>query len=299
MWLWTAIASAVFLGIYEVLKKKASAGNSVLNVLLYATAFGALFFVPFAISAFMGWNWFEGTIFQMEKGTPQDHLIVLGKSLIVTISWISGLYGLKNLPITTVGPLKATRPVFILLGSILIYGEHLNGLQWVGILISMAALFMLSLSSRREGISFTHNKWIWCMAVSVLFGVISALIDKKIMTWMQPMFVQAWCNIYIAVLLGLIVLFYKLLKSPVYEQLSWDWTIVLIAVFLTISDFLYFFCLTDSDSMISVVSMLRRCSTVVTFILGAIVFKEKNLKAKGLELALLLIGAALLVFASQ
>lgn len=299
MWLWTAIASAVFLGVYEVIKKKASGGNTVLNVLLYATAIGALFFVPFVLSAICGWNWFEGSVFHMEKGTLSDHLIVLGKSLIVTVSWISGLYGLKNLPITTVGPIKATRPVFILLGSILIYSEHLNGLQWVGIIISMVAFFLLSLSSRKEGVSFIHNKWIWCMAVSVLSGVVSALIDKKIMTWMEPMFVQAWCNIYIAVMLALIVLFYKLIKSPVYQKLNWDWTIVFIAVFLTVSDFLYFFCLTDTNSMISVVSMLRRCSVVVSFVLGAIVFKEKNIKAKGFELLLLMIGAALLVFASQ
>lgn len=299
MWLWAAIASAVFLGVYEVIKKEASGNNSVLNVLLYATAIGALFFVPFALSAVCGWNWFEGSIFQMEKGTSTDHLIVLGKSLIVTVSWISGLYGLKNLPITIVGPLKATRPVFILIGSILIYGEHLNGLQWVGILISMTALFMLSISSRREGVRFIHNKWIGCMAVSVLFGVVSALIDKKIMTWMSPMFVQAWCNIYIAALLALLTLFYKLKGNSVYEKLNRDWTIVLIALFLTISDFLYFFSLTDSQSMISIVSMLRRCSVVVTFILGAIVFKEKNLKAKGFELVLMLVGAALLVFASQ
>lgn len=299
MWLWAAIASAVFLGVYEVIKKEASGSNSVLNVLLYATAIGAMFFVPFALSAVCGWNWFEGSIFQMEKGTATDHLIVFGKSLIVTVSWISGLYGLKNLPITIVGPLKATRPVFILIGSILIYGEHLNGLQWAGILISMTALFMLSISSRREGVSFIHNKWIGCMAVSVLFGVVSALIDKKIMTWMSPMFVQAWCNIYIAALLALLTLFYKLKGSPVYEKLNRDWTIVLIALFLTISDFLYFFSLTDSQSMISIVSMLRRCSVVVTFILGAMVFKEKNLKAKGFELVLMLVGAALLVFASQ
>lgn len=299
MWLWAAIASAVFLGVYEVIKKEASGRNSVLNVLLYATAIGALFFIPFALSALCGWNWFEGSVFRMEKGTLSDHLIVLGKSLIVTVSWISGLYGLKNLPITIVGPLKATRPVFILVGSILIYGEQLNLMQWAGILISMAALFMLSVSSRREGFSFIHNRWIWCMAVSVLFGVISALIDKKIMTWMSPMFVQAWCNIYIAALLAVIVLFHKLKGSPAYEKLNRDWTIVLIALFLTVSDFLYFFSLTDSQSMISIVSMLRRCSVVVTFILGAAVFREKNLKAKGFELVLMLVGAALLVFASK
>ena len=42
--------------------------------------------------------------------------------------------------------------------------------------------------------------------------------------------------------------------------------------------------------MISVVSLVRRGSVIISFICGALIFKEKNLKAKTLDLALVLLG---------
>jgi multidrug transporter EmrE-like cation transporter len=42
--------------------------------------------------------------------------------------------------------------------------------------------------------------------------------------------------------------------------------------------------------MISVVSLVRRSSVIISFICGAIIFKEKNLRAKALDLALILLG---------
>lgn len=299
MWIWAAVFSAILLGIYEVAKKQASTCNGVLHILLYGTAIGALFFMPFIISSVFELGLAEGTPLEMHRGTLNDHLLIILKSLIVTISWILGLFGLKNLPITTVGPIKASRPVFILLGSILIFGEHLNAYQWIGVVITITALFLLSISSKNEGVDFTRNKWIYCMFGSVFAGVVSALIDKKIMTWMSPIFVQSWCNFYITLMMAIIVVVCRLSKSRLYEKFTWDWTIVWIAVFLTVSDFLYFYSLTDPDAMISVVSLLRRCSVIVTFIAGAIFFKEGNIRSKALILLLLLAGAAILVFGSR
>ena len=42
--------------------------------------------------------------------------------------------------------------------------------------------------------------------------------------------------------------------------------------------------------MISVVSMVRRGSVVVSFLFAALVFKEKNLRAKAVDLVLVLLG---------
>lgn len=299
MWVWAAVLSAFLLGIYEVEKKQASAVNGVLHVLLYATAIGALFFLPLILSSIFGWGLGDGTVLEMQRGSLTDHLIIIGKSFIVTVSWILGLFALKNLPITTAGPIKATRPVFILLGSILIFGERLNAWQWTGVVISIVALYLLSVSSKSEGVDFAHNKWVFCMFGSVAAGVVSALIDKAIMTWMSPIFVQSWCNFYIAVMMAVIVLVCRMTGNKLYEEFHWDWTIVWIAVFLTVSDFLYFYSLTDKNAMISVVSLLRRCSVIVTFVAGAIFFKEGNLKSKALILLLLLVGAAILVFGSR
>ena len=68
--------------------------------------------------------------------------------------------------------------------------------------------------------------------------------------------------------------------------------------FIVYSRFLYFYSLSIDGSMISIVSMLRRSSVVVSFIYGALFLKEKNIKSKAIDLGLVLIGLLFLVLGS-
>lgn len=299
MWLWAAVGSAILLGFYDVFKKEASTQNGVLHILLHATALSTLFLMPFILSSLLGWGIGDGTVFEMQRGTPYEHLLVFIKAIIVSLSWITGLIGLKNLPITTAGTIKASRPVFVLLGSILIFGERLNLWQWVAIVVALFALWLLGHTSKKEGVDFARNKWIFCMWVAVVTGVISAMMDKHLMSSLKPMFVQSWCNFYIVVIMAIIVLAGRFGHSKYYQTYHHDWAIWLIAIFITASDFLYFLSLSSSGSMLSVVSMLRRSSVIITFICGALFFKEKNLRSKGIAMVILLIAMAILVFSSR
>ena len=80
---------------------------------------------------------------------------------------------MKHLPITIVGPINATRPVMVLVGAMLVFGERLNACQWTGVLLALVSLFMLSRSSRREGVDFAHNVWILCIALAAVMGAVS------------------------------------------------------------------------------------------------------------------------------
>ena len=276
------LGSALMLGIYDVFKKQALKNNSVLWVLLAATALSTLFLSPF-----------------LSSGPVEDHLRLILKAVLVTTSWVSGLIGLKLLPITTVSTLKASRPFFVVLFSIVLFGEQLNGWQWAGVALALLALTLLSGASKKEGIDFSKSKGVAAMAVSILAGVASALYDKKVVASMDPLFLQSWCNFYITVLLALCILVKSLRDKENRERFKWDWMLVVIAVFITGADMLYFFALKQDGALLSVISLMRRCSVVVTFVVGAIVFKEKNLKAKSLDLAILLAGIVCLVLGSQ
>ena len=282
MWLWMTLGSALMLGIYDVFKKQALKNNSVLWVLLAATALSTLFLSPF-----------------LSSGPVEDHLRLVLKAVLVTTSWVSGLIGLKLLPITTVSTLKASRPFFVVLFSIVLFGEQLNGWQWAGVALALLALTLLSGASKKEGIDFSKSKGVAAMAVSILAGVASALYDKKVVASMDPLFLQSWCNFYITVLLALCILVKSFRDKENRERFKWDWMLVVIAVFITGADMLYFFALKQDGALLSVISLMRRCSVVVTFVVGAIVFKEKNLKAKSLDLAILLAGIVCLVLGSQ
>lgn len=51
--------------------------------------------------------------------------------------------------------------------------------------------------------------------------------------------------------------------------------------------------------MIAVVSMVRRGSVIVSFLFGAMMFKEKNLRSKAIDLIFVLIGMACLFIGSR
>lgn len=282
MWVYLSIGSALLLGFYDVAKKQALKRNGVLWILFCATALTALFLCPF-----------------LTQGSMKDHLSLMLKAVLVSSSWISGLAAMKLLPLTTVSTIKASRPMFVVIFSIILFGERLNMLQWFGVILVFAALFLLNYSSRKEGIHFTSNKGITFMVISVLTGAASALYDKHILSYMQPLFVQSWTNVYITVILALVLLFKYLADRGNFQKFKFDWWILLIAVLITISDAMYFYAVKDTGALLSVISMIRRSSVVVTFVFGALLFKEQNVKGKAADLAVLLVGLALLLFGSN
>ena len=283
MWVLLAVLSAILLGTYDVAKKQALRKNGTFAVLLVATALSTLFVSPF-----------------LRLGPVGDHLKLALKAVLVTASWVSGMEGLKRLPLTTVSTIKGSRPVFVVLFSIILFGERLNWMQWLGVVIVLGALYMLGFSSRSDASAKVRKTGFIWMGISVLTGVVSALYDKYIMKGMEPMFVQSWTNLFITVILGLCVLV-KCLFTPSRPgglQFRWDWTLVLVAVLITGADALYFFALKQPDALLSVISVVRRSSVLVTFVLGAIIFREGNVRVKGLNMLIMAAGVVLLLLGS-
>lgn len=298
MWLLLAFLSATLLGFYDAFKKKSLRDNAVLPVLFLNTVFSSLVFLPFIlVSAYT--LVFDGTMFHVPVVGWDVHKYIIVKSFIVLSSWIFGYFGMKHLPLTIVGPINATRPVMVLVGAMLIFGERLNLYQWIGVLLAVLSFFMLSRSGKKEGIDFKHNKWIFFIVLAAVTGAVSGLYDKYLMKHLNPMVVQSWYNVYQVFIMCPIILLLWYPKRKESTPFRWDWTIILISVFLSAADFAYFYALSYEDSMISIVSMVRRGSVVVSFLFGALFFHEKNLKSKAVDLILVLIGMFFLYLGSK
>ena len=286
MWLALAFLSAALLGLYDTAKKASLKDNAVIPVLFLNTVFSTLIFSPFIIQSIAG----DGSASVGAADALRAHLLTFAKSCIVLSSWLFGYFGLKHLPITIVGPINATRPILVLLGAMLVFGEKLNGWQWGGVILAMVSLLMLSRSSKRENVDFVHNKWIWFIAASAITGACSGLYDKYIMRLLDPAFVQGWYNFYQMLLMALMMVALWLPNRHKSTPFHWSWAVPLISVFISAADFAYLSALRQPDSMISVVSLVRRSSVIVSFLCGAIIFKERNLKAKALDLAFIIVG---------
>ncbi len=305
MWLILAFLSAALLGFYDVFKKKSLKENAVIPVLTLNTLFSSLIFLPFIILSAQGYL-SEDSLFYTHQYGWAEHKYILLKSLIVLASWLFAYFGLKHLPLTIVGPINATRPVMVLIGAMTFFSERLNLWQWVGVIIAMIGLYMLSRSSKKEGIDFKHNKWIIFVVLANVLGAVSGLYDKFLMAspenggvGLDKLAVQSWYTFYqfFLMLAMLALLWWPLRKET--TPFRWDWCIILISIFLSAADFAYFYALGLDGAMISIVSMVRRGSVVVSFLFGAIVFREKNLKAKVLDLALVLLSMLFLFIGSQ
>ena len=151
MWLIFAFVSAALLGFYDVFKKKSLKENAVIPVLFLNTLFCSLIFLPFIIGSACG-TLGADSMFYIPPTDWVTQKYVLLKSLIVLSSWLFGYFGMKHLPITIVGPINATRPVMVLIGALLVFGERLNAYQWVGVILAVFSFFMLSRSGKKEGI---------------------------------------------------------------------------------------------------------------------------------------------------
>ena len=291
MWVILAISSAICLGFYDIFKKLSVTANNVLTVLLLNTLFGTLLMSPVIATGAAHGDFGLGN-------SLTGHLLIILKSVIVLASWILGYFSIKHLPLTITGPINATRPILVLVGALLIFGETLNALQWCGILLGFTSLYLVSRIGRKEGHSIVHDRWLWMSIGAMVMGAVSGMYDKWLLRSYEPLQVQAWYSLYQLIIMGITVL---LLKRAGHDRtpFRWKWTIPCIAVFLTIADMAYFYALSYDDSMISVVSMIRRGSVIVSFLFGVIVLHEKNLRLKLIDLSVLLVGLVLLVLGSK
>lgn len=290
-WVLLAFSSAALLGFYDVFKKRSLKGNAVIPVLFLNTLICSLLFIPATFHApFGGWE-------------VQRWLVL--KAFIVLSSWLCGYFGIKHLPLTLVGPINATRPVMVLVGALLLFGERLNGWQWAGVALAILSFFLLSRSGKKEGIDFRHNKWVALIVLAALLGAVSGLYDKFLMApvasgglGLHRLTVQAYFNFYQCAIMGIMVLAIWRPRRAT-TPFHWTWSIPLISLFLSAADLCYFYALGSEGAMISVVSMIRRSSVVVSFLVAALVFRERNLKSKAIDLALVLLSMVCIYIGSR
>lgn len=302
-WISLALISAIFLGLYDIAKKASLTDNAVPVVLLVnvATA-AAIWSIPFTlvmcptVSGLIGvpdqwlddWNCLKDL-------SRWDHLLLFLKSLLVGSSWIAAFYALKHLPISIATPIRSTSPIWTILLAVMFMQERPTAHQWIGVTITLIAFLAFSRVGAKEGIEFHRDRWILLIMIATALGAISSLYDKYLLQTMamSPESVQAWFSIYLVpVMIPLSVHWY--LRDRDASPFQWRWTIPVIAIFLLIADYAYFYAITHEQALISVISPIRRSSIVIPFLFGVTRLKEVNWRAKALCIASLIIGVILL-----
>ena len=279
-WIVASLISALFLGFYDLSKKHALRDNAVLPVLFVGTLCGAAVWLVLLVAGIAAPDVVPAA-FVPEPLTAAQHGLVFLKSVIVAASWAFTYFGIKHLPLSLAAPIRATGPLWTLCGALIVLGERPSWMENAGILITLASFWGLSVAGQSEGIHFHRNKWVGCMIAGTLCGAVSGLYDKYLLgtVGLSASAVQAWFTLYLPVVLLPLFVGWWLRWWP-RNEFHWRWSIPLIALSLLIADYVYFDALRNPEALVSVVSSLRRGSTLVAFAGGIWIFREARGAAK-------------------
>ena len=307
MWVVLAFVSALCLGFYDISKKVALRDGSVVDVLTASILISScILLIPLLLSR-LAPSLMSETAFFVPTLDLRGHLLTLLKSVIVLSSWLCAYLALKHLPISVVSPWQATRPMWTLIGAMLIFGERLNPWQWIGVLLAIGSIFLFQLSSFDFRLSTLsrprlRSNYYLALALAIIIGAGSGLYDKYIMRLYDHNAVQVYYTLYQAVMMLCVwmIVNQKNLQSKIsnIKSIKQFWAIILISLFLIVSDNVYMLALQDPDSMIAVVSTIRRGGTVIGFAYGLIFLKEKDPYKKVLCMLGILAGLICLALGS-
>lgn len=288
MWVVLAFVSALCLGGYDISKKIALRDRRVVDVLTLSILISsAILCLPLLLSRCCP-EMMTGTPFFVPRLDAQAHLLTFVKSCIVLSSWVFAYISLKHLPLSVVSPMQATRPMWTLIGALLIFGERLNTFQWIGILLALGAILVSAVSFQHSAISVqkSDKRYYICLALAILIGSCAGLYDKFMMRRYDHNAVQVYYTLYQAVMMAVVWITDRTSrqKNTEYRIQNTDrftfLPIALISVFLVISDNVYMLALRDPDSLIAVVSTIRRGGAVIGFGYGLLFLHEENPKKK-------------------
>lgn len=298
MWIPLACVSAVFLGCYDVSKKVSVEDNAMVPTLFCTTLAGAICVAPLLLLSALAPELAQRWHLHAPAQPPAAHLLILLKSVIVGSSWALSYFALKHLPLTVAGPLRATGPLFTVLGAVLLFGERPSAVQWAGIVLILASYVLYSYRARRAP-SGGPSAWpyVLMMIAAALIGAASAGYDKYLLQarGLPPPFVLGYFLPYLAVLLGLVLLFTRLFPRSPAAPFQYRGSMFLVGALLVLSDLAYFMALSLPQAKLSVISAIRRTNILISFAAGALLLREGQSLPRLLPFAGILLGLLLLL----
>ena len=282
-WLHWILASSIGLSLYDLCKKASVRNNAVFPTLFISTASGWAALSVFLLAT-------DGMSATLDVGR-QEIALLLVKSCIVAASWTATYLALKTLPITCAAPIRATGPLWTLTGAILLFAEMPGPVQFCGMVLVLTGCLFFSKTSMKDSATGGGRAIALAFAGTVL-GSCSALYDKHLLQrlGLESMTVLWW-------FLGGMCLMYAIAAAVSRRGFEWRWSIPMTGILLAVSDACYFNAIAVPDAQISVLSLVRRSSIVLTFFIGGAIFRETDIRRKAYALAAILLGVALLCLA--
>lgn len=292
MWIVFGIMAGLILGLYDFWTKKAMTGNNIFSVVFWSSLFGALawaiYFVP-GIEVFK-----EGP--KIEATSWVEQAIILPKTIAMTLSWLFAYYAVRELPMSFSGAVRASGPIVTFIGAAAVFGETLSAVQMTAVLTSILAYYFLSGAGKIEGIRFFRNKAVYMMLIATILSAITTVYDKYMVSNINLSIysIQAYSAIHRCII-SFIILLIVSRREKAWLPSTWTIYIPLVGLSWVGAEAVHFLALTDPAASVTYLSVFRRMSLVVGFILSVLLLGESQVFRKSICIILLLISTIILV----
>lgn len=265
-WVLLVLAYGLIKGIREVLKKKALEKSSLIEVLFLYTFLSFLIVTPEVRNA---------------GGVPAKLMImIVVKSFAIFLAWLCGFKAISNMPVSLYGVIDLSRVIFSTVLGIVLVHETVTASGWIGFVLVIAGLLMLKLRKGSDNSKEVEGKFVILSLISCALNGFSGVLDKIIMSTndINDGQLQFWYMLFL-------VFFYLIYIVLTKQQIRWksalkNYWIWILAVAFVIADRCLFIANGIEGSRVTVMTLIKQSSVIVTILLGKLIFKEKNIGYK-------------------
>lgn len=281
LWIILVIIYGILKGLREPVKKKILKDIDVINSLFAYT------FVGFLMSALTCRDALNIDLYMF--------LMIILKSAVIFVAWIMSFVAIKKVPVSVYGVCDMSRVIFSTLLGVLVIGETLTLTTIFGLILVIAGLYIANKKTNTLNEEY-KLRYVWVIFISCFLNAISGTLDKIIMSThkISSSSLQFWFML----ILSVFYLLYMIIKREKIE-IKKSFTnpyIYILSISLILGDRLLFMANADPCSKVTIMTLVKQSSAIVTILLGYLLYKEKNILKKLICALIILLGIMMAIF---
>lgn len=273
LWILFIVIYSLLKGSREGMKKAALKKSSSTEILFFYTLVGLILVLPFSKDAF--------------SLAPLYIFYAFLKALVVCTAWIFAFRALKNMSVSLYGVMDLSRMVFSTALGVFVLGEAFTVNKAIGVSLVILGLLLVNLKKSTSGKGMSVTVLVAAL-LNCFFNAVSGAMDKILMQYMKSSQLQFWFMFFMTVIYGVVILIRR--EKISVKCLKTNFWIPLMSLSLIVGDKLLFEANRSPLSEVTLMTVIKQSSVLVTVLTGWLVFKEKHILYKLMCTGIVLMG---------
>lgn len=274
IWILFIFIYAFLKGSREGMKKAALKKSSSNEILFFYTLVGFVAVAPFS------WK----VAFATE---PIYIFYSFLKAAVVCAAWIFAFLAIKKMSVSLYGIMDLSRMVFSTMLGVFALGESFTIPKAIGVTLVITGLLLVNLKKDTSSKGVTATVLIAAL-LNCFLNAVSGTMDKVLMKNMESSQLQFWFMLFMSLIYGIVLLVRR--EKISVKCLKTNYWIPIMSLSLIIGDKLLFEANANPASEVTVMTIIKQSSVIVTVLTGWLVFKEKHILYKMMCAGIVLSG---------